>query len=172
MYKSKESFISKEEARDTFDKEHKDIQPRALSGIEKIKEQFEIFKEESKEDCKKLDKTKITQETDNIVSIKNKWIRYRFDFTFKLTELRVTKESVERDLIEFYKGNNLGYKIETKDELNLHIRTDNTYQDFLTMYNLVESIIDFCDACILSIKDKQYAIRNHIDWERFSNGQI
>lgn len=57
-----------------------------------------------------------------------------------------------------------------KDKIPMYLETDERLVPLLLKKAVHEEIVEYCKSVILALKDRTWAIRASIDWEKFING--
>lgn len=136
---------------------------------EKIVEKFKNLKNEAEIDCRinKEDLLNDIKTSELLV----KWLNKRVDWVKLYNQIELERKKIYRNLYEYY---NLEYqlKIDTKEQLNLMISTDENYIDINNKAILIKEIIEYIENVIEILKQKGWDIKNFIDYLKWTNGHI
>lgn len=136
---------------------------------EKIVEKFKNLKNEAEIDCRinKEDLLNDIKTSELLV----KWLNKRVDWVKLYNQIELERKKIYRNLYEYY---NLEYqlKIDTKEQLNLMISTDENYIDINNKVILIKEIIEYIENVIEILKQKSWDIKNFIDYLKWTNGHI
>ena len=150
------------------DSEFNDISNKAKTAVTKLKEKFKELREEAKEDCKPIVEENLRSDF-GLSSLKSKWLNYHEEFNLKFELLEQTKKRLKRELYEYYTFD-CDLKLSTKEELTLFIDSDKRYIHQNQLCNMVKSILEYCTNTIKILDQKQWEMKNFVDYIKFIEG--
>ena len=84
---------------------------------------------------------------------KEKWIYYKGKATTKI-----------------YKDTPFDFKLTTKEEINMFIEADEDVRKLQLKIDYIEQVLFFLDGVLRQINNRNYQIKNAIEWTRFQSG--
>ena len=128
-----------------------------------------------------IDQTELATESANIPKVHNKYIKIFMQERVALLKLRNVQKKIKRTLSEYYLGEldkdelaTLGrdqfYKKVLKQDLELHIESDDLMVDSSVKVGLQQEKVKFVESIIKQIENRNWQIRNAIEWNKFVSG--
>jgi hypothetical protein len=125
-----------------------------------------------------LDKSKIDTESLKVPLLHAKYLQFLSNERLQLKNLDQDKKKLEQNLEDYYTGkidgksiNREPYQIvETKTSAQKRIESDPQIIKFNKDYIEKEEIVLFLKEVIISLNQRGFAIKNHIDYMRFIKG--
>jgi len=127
-----------------------------------------------------IDETRIDQEALNVPRLHSKYLiilaQERLLFKWCIAE----KQRIELRLEDYFTGKIEGRDIGReplrlqlpRDSIKARVARDPELDDINKKYNIQEEKLLFLKEVIISINSRGYAIKNYIDYMKWSNGQI
>jgi len=131
----------------------------------------------------KIDETELDREATKIPRIHNKYLKIFMGERVQLFKLKAENKRIRKTLLEYYLGE-LGreeleeinreqfYKKLLKNEVDTYIESDDMYIDHTLKVCLQQEKVDYVEAIIKSLNNRNFQIKSAIDWARFTNGSI
>jgi biotin synthase-like enzyme len=135
---------------------------------EKILKKFKALKAEAEKDCF-FSKENMEQGFDNTNSI-IKWINKKSDWNAVFRTYEAKRKTTYRSVYEFYLTD-YPHKLNSKDEYQLFIESDTSYNDIYNLCLQVKEVIVYIDAVLDTLKGRAFLLKNALDWHKFCNGQ-
>lgn len=139
---------------------------------------IETLKNMVTEDCK-VDNTLLDSESLKTPNIHAKYMNFLLDEGILMKKFVRQKKELERALTEYYAGRADESMYERKGQFNLkvlktdikdYVESDCEYLELQEKIDLCEEKIKYLEQIIRQINNRNFAIKNAIDWRRFSNG--
>ena len=132
-------------------------------------------------DCR-IDKTELGAESSNIPNVHNKYLKILMQEKYRLTVLKTEQKKTKNLLNEYYKGEltdqelkTLGreqfLKIGIKQEIENYIESDNLMVEITLKIAAQSQKVEYVNEIIKMLNNRNWQIRNAIDWEKFIQGQ-
>lgn len=138
------------------------------SLYDKLLGRFKELKKEAEKDCKfELSNMDIGFNNTNLII---KWINKKSDWQGVYKSLESKRKKQYRSLYEFY-CEDYPRKLNSKEEYQLFIESDESYNSIYQETLLCKEIIQYVDSVIETLKSRGYMLKNAIDWLKFKNGQ-
>lgn len=87
-----------------------------------------------------------------------------------LMELKLKKEVKYAELYRYFKFS-ANERWDTKSEIEAQMYSDLQFQSIISDINTQQEIVTFLEQTLDNIKTLSFAVRNHIDWQKFINGE-
>lgn len=139
-----------------------------------IEEYTEMVKKDLEIDPELLDVESLKTST-----LHGKYISFLIAHSKRLRASQRDKKKLVRELTEYYSGRaekdvydrkgDFSLKI-LKPDMEMYIESDTEYLELQRRIDEDEEIIKFLESTVRHINGRNYAIKNAIDWRRFSNG--
>ena len=136
---------------------------------------------ESWEKDSKYDETELGEASTNIPRIHSKYLNTFLAEKLNLKRIQQKMNKLKLALVEYYSGDadeddleKLGYqqfyKRVDKKDLQLYIEANDEYQDLeIELSNQTEKV-SYLESILKSIGNRNWEIRNAIEWNRFTSG--
>jgi hypothetical protein len=131
----------------------------------------------------KIDETELGSEAAKIPRIHNKYLKIFMGERVILFNMRSDRNKLRRSLLEYYLGEldkaelvELGrdqfYKKLLKSEVENYIESDDLYIDANLQVAMQQEKVDYLDAIIRSLNNRNFQIKSALDWLRFTQGNM
>lgn len=131
----------------------------------------------------KLDETELGEEATKIPKLHNKYLKIFMGERVTLFKQKSERNKLKKVLIEYYLGEldrdeleELGreqfYKKLLKNEIDNYIEADDLYISNNLKVALQQEKVDYLDAIIKSLNNRNFQIKSAIDWYRFTQGSM
>ena len=114
-------------------------QTKENKTISRLYEKWENLKNQAKNDCSPIDKYK-PDNNFNLSELYIKWLNYQQDWQRVFLSIESKRKQMYRELIHYYRMD-YDMRLDTKDELNLFIETDDRYVLLLEQSKIIKMII-------------------------------
>jgi hypothetical protein len=129
----------------------------------------------------KIDETELSTEAVNIPKIHNKYLKIFMGERISLFRLKAEKNRVRKTLQEYYLGEldkheleELGrdqfYKKLLKNEIDVYIESDDLFIETTLKVAMQQEKVDYIERVIKSLDNRGFAIKNAIDFMKFTMG--
>lgn len=129
----------------------------------------------------KVDETELSAESVKIPKIHNKYLKIFMGERVALFKLKAEKNRVKKTLLEYYLGEldrdelaELGrdqfYKKLLKNEVDVYIESDDLYIETTLKVAMQQEKVDYIEKIIKSLDTRGFAIKNAIDFMKFTMG--
>jgi hypothetical protein len=129
----------------------------------------------------KVDETELSSESVKIPKIHNKYLKIFMGERVSLFKLKAEKNRVKKTLLEYYLGEldreeleELGrdqfYKKLLKNEVDVYIESDELYIETTLKVAMQQEKVDYIEKIIKSLDTRGFAIKNAIDFMKFTMG--
>ena len=129
----------------------------------------------------KIDETELSTESVKIPKIHNKYLKIFMGERVTLFKLKAEKNRVKKTLLEYYLGEldkheleELGrdqfYKKLLKNEVDVYIESDDLFIETTLKVAMQQEKVDYLERVIKSLDNRGFAIKNAIDFMRFTMG--
>ncbi len=143
--------------------------------IEDIVSQWDV-------DCK-IDETELDREATKIPKLHNKYLKIFMGERVVLFKLKAENKRLKKTLIEYYLGEldreeleELGrdqfYKKLLKNEIDTYIESDDLFIESTLKISLQGEKVDYVEAIVKSLNNRNFQIKSAIDWVRFTQGSM
>jgi delta 1-pyrroline-5-carboxylate dehydrogenase len=85
-------------------------------------------------------------------------------------ELKLKKEVKYAELYRYFKFS-ANERWDTKSEIEAQMYSDIQFQSIISDINTQQEIVTFLEQTLDNIKTLSFAVRNHIDWQKFINAE-
>ena len=126
---------------------------------------------------KQITETKLTFSEDNFQSklaevplLYSRYLQIFVNENKNLMELKLKKEVKYADLYRYYKFS-ANERWDTKSEIEAQMYSDLGFQSIISDINTQQEIVTFLEQTLDNIKTLSFAVRNHIDWQKFINAE-
>jgi len=136
--------------------------------LKRLTDAFILLKKEAKEDTKSVDKANVDNNF-NMSALHFKWLDYLHEWRRVKKALDSMKKRTIRDLYTYY-TTEFDIKLTSKDQIFLYIEADDKYINLNEKYEISKDIIEFCISVSKILENKQWEIKNYLDWLKYSNG--
>ena len=127
----------------------------------------------------KLDQDELHIESTKIPSLHAKYYKIYNNLTLlkKVEEIKLKQTKKEKWL--YYKGKApssvykempFDFKLTTKEEINMFIESDDDIMKLQYRIDYIEQTLLYLDSVLRMINNRNFQIKNAIDWEKFKNG--
>ena len=126
---------------------------------------------------KQITETKLTFSEDNFQSklaevplLYSRYLQIFVNENKNLMELKLKKEVKYADLYRYFKYS-ANERWDTKSEIEAQMYSDIQFQSIISDINTQQEIVTFLEQTLDNIKTLSFAVRNHIDWQKFINAE-
>ena len=139
---------------------------------------LETLQELWKEDCK-IDDDLYCEESLKIPRLHQKYMEYYNTFSLMKKEKDGDYRRLLKEKWLYYKGKApssvykempFDFKLTTKEEINMFIESDDDIMKLQYRIDYIEQILLYLDSVLRMINNRNFQIKNAIDWEKFKNG--
>lgn len=111
----------------------------------------------------------------------NKYLNHYTDISQIKTSFEFELRKLVREKREYYAGEApgevyakkpFGKKIKTNDMMKVHLESDDDIINLEAKVQYVNQILNFLEHVLKMISQRNYHLRNAIEWERFINGSV
>jgi len=131
----------------------------------------------------KLDETELGEEATKIPKLHNKYLKIFMGERITLFKMKAENKKIKKNLLEYYLGEldrhelaELGrdqfYKKLLKNEVDNYLEADDLYIESNLKVAMQQEKVDYLDAIIRSLNNRNFQIKSAIDWYRFTNGSV
>lgn len=115
----------------------------------------------------------------NIPFQHNKYLNYYTDLTQVKTSLEFEIRKLVREKREYYSGEAdakvyaekpFGSSIKTSEKMKVYLESDQDIINLEAKIQFVNQILHYLDSVLKMISQRNYHVKNAIEWERFING--
>jgi hypothetical protein len=154
--------------------------------FEQLHHKFEKIKEEWKEDSNVDFEFKNKQYTADLGKISmeipfqhNKYLNHYTDLSQIKTSLEFEVRKLVREKREYYSGeadakvyaeNPFGSSIKTSDKMKVYLESDEDIINQEAKIKYIDQMLFFLDNVLKMISQRNYHVKNAIEWEKFING--
>jgi hypothetical protein len=130
----------------------------------------------------KIDETELSRESLNIPLLHSKYLRYFSEERLKLRALKMKQKNLHQRLMDYYRGdlNNPEDLAEIgrepyphkrlKQEVSYYVESDEDMVQINTKIAYQQEMVDVLEEILKSINTRGFAIKNSIDFLKFTNG--
>ena len=139
---------------------------------------LETLQELWKEDCK-IDDDLYCEESLKIPRLHQKYMEYYNTFSLMKKEKDGDYRRLLKEKWLYYKGKApssvykempFDFKLTTKEEINMFIESDDDIMKLQYRIDYIEQTLLYLDSVLRMINNRNFQIKNAIDWEKFKNG--
>jgi hypothetical protein len=131
----------------------------------------------------KIDETELGGEAAKIPKLHNKYLKFFMGERVSLFKLKAEKNKTKKVLIEYYLGEldreelqELGrdqfYKKLLKNEVETYLESDDLYIEINLKVAMQQEKVDYLDAIIRSLNNRNFQIKSALDWLKFTQGSM
>lgn len=131
-----------------------------------------------KEDCN-IDDDLYCEESLKIPRLHQKYMEYYNTFSLMKKEKDGDYRRLLKEKWLYYKGKApssvykempFDFKLTTKEEINMFIESDDDIMKLQYRIDYIEQTLLYLDSVLRMINNRNFQIKNAIDWEKFKNG--
>lgn len=128
----------------------------------------------------KINDTELDIESLKTPQLHNKYLKHLNKFKLLLTKSQAELNTLRRDKWEYYTGKAdasvyaekpFDLKI-LKTDIDKYLNADEDLQRLTQKVEYLTTVIDFLDRTLRQITNRTFAIKNAIDWRKFTSGAI
>ena len=128
----------------------------------------------------KINDTELDIEALKTPQLHNKYLKHLNKFKLLLTKSQAELNTLRRDKWEYYTGKAdasvyaqkpFDLKI-LKTDIDKYLNADEDLQKLTQKVEYLTTVIDFLDRTLRQITNRTFAIKNAIDWRKFTSGAI
>jgi hypothetical protein len=131
----------------------------------------------------KLDETELGEEAAKIPKLHNKYLKIFMGERITLFKTKAERNKLKKVLQEYYLGEldrdelaELGreqfYKKLLKNEVETYLEADDAYIEITLKVAMQQEKVDYLDAIIRSLNNRNFQIKSAIDWYKFTQGSM
>ena len=139
---------------------------------------LEQFQEMWKKDSV-IDGDLYCEESTKIPQLHMKYMEFHNTFSLMKKEREIEMRRLIREKWLYYKGKApskvykempFDFKLTTKEEVNMFIESDEDICKLQYKIDYIEQVISFLEGVLRQISNRNFQIKNAIDWEKFKSG--
>jgi len=154
--------------------------------FENIIRLFDQIKEEWKNDTQIDFQFKNKEYTEDLAKLSleipfqhNKYLNHYSDLSAVKTSLEFEIRKLVKHKREYYSGESeakvyaekpFGLSIKTADKMKVYLESDEDIINLEAKIKLIDQILNYLDQVLRMISQRNYHIKNAIEWEKFING--
>ena len=130
-----------------------------------------------------LDETELGEEAVKIPKLHNKYLKIFMGERISLFKMKGERNKLKKVLIEYYLGEldrdelqELGrdqfYKKLLKNEIDNYLESDELYIESNLKVAMQQEKVDYLEAIIKSLNNRNFQIKSAIDWYKFTQGSM
>jgi hypothetical protein len=155
-------------------------------NLDKLVTLFDHIKEEWKKDSQIDFDIKESGYTENLGKLSldtpfqhNKYLNHHSDLSLKKISLEFEIRKLIKDKREYYGGEAdakvyaekpFGSNIKTSEKMRVYLDSDEDILNLESKVRFIEIILNYLDSVMKMINQRNYLIKNAIEWEKFTNG--
>lgn len=139
-----------------------------MQKLEGIYKKQKLYREEAERDTVLVKEKMETQFNNTLATVK--WINRKLDWVTMLRLFEKQAHKKHRELHKFYTVES-NFKLNTKDELNLYINTDDNYVSILDVVLATKTTIKYIEEIIEALKNKNFEQDRWLKFQNFINGK-
>ena len=131
----------------------------------------------------KIDETELGTEAAKIPKLHNKYLKFFMGERVALFKMKAERNKLKKNLLEYYLGEldrdelqELGrdqfYKKLLKNEVDNYLESDDLYIESNLKVAMQQEKVDYLEAIIKSLNNRNFQIKSAIDWFKFTSGSI
>ena len=131
----------------------------------------------------KIDETELGSEATKIPKLHNKYLKMFMGERVALFKLKAENKKIRKSLLEYYLGEldreelaSFGreqfYKKLLKNEVDTYIESDDLYIESTLKVAMQQEKVEYLEAIIKSLNNRNFQIKSAIDWMKFTSGSI
>lgn len=128
-----------------------------------------------------IDETNISKESSSIPSLHNKYFRMYVNEGLRLKKLKADYKKFYKLKTEYYKGEldseelkEYGWKPQPlkilRQDIPTYLEADDDIVRMSLKIGLQEAVVEYLESIIRQINNRNFYLKNIIDWERFRTG--
>ena len=119
------------------------------------------------------------EESTKIPQLHMKYMEFHNTFSLMKKEKELDMKRLIKEKWLYYKGKEpssvykempFDFKLTTKEEINMFIESDDDIIKLQYRIDYIEQILLYLDSVLRMINNRNFQIKNAIDWEKFKNG--
>ena len=119
------------------------------------------------------------EESTKIPQLHMKYIEFHNTFSLMKKEKELDMKRLIKEKWLYYKGKApssvykempFDFKLTTKEEINMFIESDDDIMKLQYRIDYIEQTLLYLDSVLRMINNRNFQIKNAIDWEKFKNG--
>ena len=119
------------------------------------------------------------EESTKIPQLHMKYMEFHNTFSLMKKEKELDMKRLIKEKWLYYKGKApssvykempFDFKLTTKEEINMFIESDDDIMKLQYRIDYIEQILLYLDSVLRMINNRNFQIKNAIDWEKFKNG--
>ena len=119
------------------------------------------------------------EESTKIPQLHMKYMEFHNTFSLMKKEKELDMKRLIKEKWLYYKGNApssvykempFDFKLTTKEEINMFIESDDDIMKLQYRIDYIEQTLLYLDSVLRMINNRNFQIKNAIDWEKFKNG--
>ena len=119
------------------------------------------------------------EESTKIPQLHMKYMEFHNTFSLMKKEKELDMKRLIKEKWLYYKGKApssvykempFDFKLTTKEEINMFIESDNDIMKLQYRIDYIEQTLLYLDSVLRMINNRNFQIKNAIDWEKFKNG--
>ena len=119
------------------------------------------------------------EESTKIPQLHMKYMEFNNTFSLMKKEKELDMKRLIKEKWLYYKGKApssvykempFDFKLTTKEEINMFIESDDDIMKLQYRIDYIEQILLYLDSVLRMINNRNFQIKNAIDWEKFKNG--
>ena len=119
------------------------------------------------------------EESTKIPQLHMKYMEFHNTFSLMKKEKELDMRRLIKEKWLYYKGKApssvykempFDFKLTTKEEINMFIESDDDIIKLQYRIDYIEQILLYLDSVLRMINNRNFQIKNAIDWEKFKNG--
>ena len=119
------------------------------------------------------------EESTKIPQLHMKYMEFHNTFSLMKKEKELDMKRLIKEKWLYYKGKApssvykempFDFKLTTKEEINMFIESDDDIMKLQYRIDYIEQTLLYLDSVLRMINNRNYQIKNAIDWEKFKNG--
>ena len=119
------------------------------------------------------------EESTKIPQLHMKYMEFHNTFSLMKKEKELDMKRLIKEKWLYYKGKapssvykemSFDFKLTTKEEINMFIESDDDIMKLQYRIDYIEQILLYLDSVLRMINNRNFQIKNAIDWEKFKNG--
>ena len=131
----------------------------------------------------KIDETELGSEATKIPKLHNKYLKMFMGERVALFKLKAENKKIRKSLLEYYLGEldrdelaafgrQQFYKKLLKNEVDTYIESDDLYIESTLKVAMQQEKVEYLEAIIKSLNNRNFQIKSAIDWMKFTSGSI
>ena len=119
------------------------------------------------------------EESTKIPQLHMKYMEFHNTFSLMKKEKELDMKRLIKEKWLYYKGKApssvykempFDFKLSTKEEINMFIESDDDIMKLQYRIDYIEQTLLYLDSVLRMINNRNFQIKNAIDWEKFNNG--